>query len=115
MFQKLLALIKKHKDILLYLIFGVLTTLVNYGVYLPLYHYAGASAAVSNTLAWAAAVIFAFLCAAGGTWLFGVRLGWLAVGAYMGMALDECVRAVFMFLRWRSGHWRKTGLVKANS
>lgn len=61
MFQKLLALIKKHKDILLYLIFGVLTTLVNYGVYLPLYHYAGASAAVSNTLAWAAAVIFAFL------------------------------------------------------
>ena len=61
------------------------------------------------------AVVFAFLCAAGGTWLFGVRLGWLAVGAYVGMALDECVRAVFMFLRWRSGHWRKTGLVKANS
>ena len=61
MFQKLLALIKKHKDILLYLIFGVLTTLVNYGVYLPLYHYTGASAAVSNALAWAAAVIFAFL------------------------------------------------------
>jgi Na+-driven multidrug efflux pump len=61
------------------------------------------------------AVVFAFLCAAGGTWLFGVHLGWLAVGAYIGMALDECVRAVFMFLRWRSGHWRKAGLVKANS
>ena len=61
MFQKLLALIKKHKDILLYLIFGVLTTLVNYAVYLPLYHYAGTSAALSNALAWVAAVAFAFL------------------------------------------------------
>ena len=59
--QKLFGLFRKHKDILLYLIFGVLTTLVNYGVYLPLYHYTGASAAVSNALAWAAAVIFAFL------------------------------------------------------
>lgn len=59
------------------------------------------------------AVVFAFLCAAGGTWLFGVRLGWLAVGAYAAMALDECVRAIFMYLRWRRGAWRKAGLVKA--
>ena len=57
------------------------------------------------------AVVFAFLCAAGGTWLFGVKLGWLAVGAYVGMALDECVRAVFMYLRWRRGCWRTKKLV----
>lgn len=56
------------------------------------------------------AVVFAFLCAAGGTWLFGVKLGWLAVGAYIGMALDECVRAVFLYLRWRRGCWRTMGL-----
>lgn len=56
------------------------------------------------------AVVFAFLCAAGGTWLFGVKLGWLAVGAYVGMALDECVRAVFLYLRWRRGCWRTMGL-----
>ena len=61
MVKKLLCLAKKHKDILLYLIFGVLTTLVNYAVYLPLYNYAGASAAVSNAVAWVAAVAFAFL------------------------------------------------------
>ncbi len=61
------------------------------------------------------AVVFAFLCAAGGTWLFGVRLGWLAVGAYVGMALDECVRAVFMYLRWRKGCWKTASLVKAKS
>ena len=53
----------------------------------------------------------AFLCAAGGTWLFGVKLGWLVVGAYVGMALDECIRAVFMYLRWRRGCWRTKKLV----
>lgn len=58
------------------------------------------------------AVVFAFLCAAGGTWFFGIRLGWLAVGAYIAMALDECVRAVCMFARWQSGKWRKQNLVK---
>ena len=57
------------------------------------------------------AVVFAFLCAAGGTWFFGIRLEWLAVGAYVAMALDECVRAVFMALRWKSGKWRKHRIV----
>ena len=60
------------------------------------------------------AVVFAFLCAAGGTWFFGIRLGWLAVGAYIAMALDECVRAVCMFARWQSGRWRRYSLVKGN-
>ena len=58
------------------------------------------------------AVVFAFLCAAGGTWLFGLRLGWLAVGAYAAMALDECVRAVCMIARWRTGKWKRQKLVK---
>ena len=57
------------------------------------------------------AVIFAFLCAAGGTWYFGIHLGWLAVGSYVAMALDECVRAVFMFLRWHKGVWKQKNLV----
>ena len=56
-------------------------------------------------------IIFMFLCASGGTWLFGVKLGWMAVGAYVGMALDECVRAVLMYVRWRSGRWQKLSLV----
>ena len=60
----------------------------------------------------AIAVVFAFLCAAGGTWFFGIRLGWLAVGAYVGMALDECVRAVCMIARWRAGKWKKQNLVR---
>lgn len=59
--QKLRMLIRKHYDILAYLFFGVLTTVVNYVVYLPCYNLLGLSAAVSNAIAWAAAVAFAYL------------------------------------------------------
>ena len=61
MIQKIRALIEKYWDILIYLVFGVLTTVVNYAVYLPVYNFCGISAAVSNMIAWVVAVIFAFL------------------------------------------------------
>lgn len=54
-------LIEKYWDILSYLIFGVLTTVVNYVVYLPCYNLLGLSAAVSNAIAWVFAVAFAYL------------------------------------------------------
>ena len=44
-----------------YLVFGVLTTVVNYLVYLPLYNILGLSAAVSNCVAWVISVAFAYL------------------------------------------------------
>lgn len=61
MIQTIVNLVKKHWDIVVYLIFGVLTTVVNYLVYLPVYNLLGLSAAVSNMLAWVAAVAFAFV------------------------------------------------------
>lgn len=61
MIQKIRALICKHYDILAYLFFGVLTTLVNYLVYLPCYNLLHISAAVSNVIAWAVAVAFAYV------------------------------------------------------
>ena len=61
MIQKVCALIKKHYDVLAYLFFGVLTTVVNYLVYLPCYNLLHLSAAVSNVLAWAVAVAFAYV------------------------------------------------------
>lgn len=61
MIQKIRALIVKYWDILVYLVFGVLTTVVNYAVYLPVYNFCGISAAVSNMIAWVVAVVFAFL------------------------------------------------------
>jgi len=58
------------------------------------------------------AVIFTFICMAGGTWFFGIHLEMMAVGAYIAMALDECARGVCMFFRWQSGKWRGKSLVQ---
>lgn len=57
------------------------------------------------------AVIFMYLCAVGGTYFFGIHLELLVVGAYIGMTIDECIRAVCMFFRWQSGKWRKKALI----
>lgn len=61
MITKLKALLKKYQDIISYLFFGVLTTVANYLVYLPLYNLTELSAALCNGIAWAAAVVFAYL------------------------------------------------------
>lgn len=57
-------------------------------------------------------VVFMYLCMVGGAWFFGIHLNLLAVGAYIGLACDECVRAVCMFLRWQSGKWRTKGFIR---
>ncbi|GFI22398.1 putative FMN/FAD exporter YeeO [Lachnospiraceae bacterium] len=57
-------------------------------------------------------VLFMYLCMVGGTWFFGIHLNLLSVGAYIGLATDECVRAMFMFLRWQSGKWRTKGFIQ---
>ena len=59
--KKIRALIEKYYDILSYLFFGVLTTVVNYLIYLPCYNLWGLSAAASNVIAWVVAVAFAYL------------------------------------------------------
>ena len=61
MIEKIKALFVKYYDILVYLVFGVLTTVVNYLVYLPCYNLLGLSSSVSNVIAWAAAVAFAYV------------------------------------------------------
>ena len=61
------------------------------------------------------AAIFMYLCAVGGSYFFGIHLGLLVCGAYIGMAMDECVRAVGMILRWRSGKWKQKVLIKENA
>ena len=61
MIQKIRALLEKYWDVITYLFFGVLTTVVNYVIYLPVYNLLGLSAAVSNAIAWVVAVAFAYL------------------------------------------------------
>lgn len=61
MFDKIRALLAKYQDVISYLIFGVLTTVVNFLVYYPLTNILGLDATFSNVIAWAVSVIFAFL------------------------------------------------------
>lgn len=61
MINRIKELCQKHKSIIIYLVFGVITTVVNFIVYFPLYNLLGMSATVSNVIAWAVAVIVAFL------------------------------------------------------
>ena len=54
-------LLAKYRDVIVYLVFGVLTTAVNYIVYLPCYNVLGLSGSASNAIAWVVAVAFAYL------------------------------------------------------
>ena len=53
--------VKKHKDILSYLFFGGLTTIVSFVVYFLLHRWGQLSATISNIVAWICAVLFAFV------------------------------------------------------
>lgn len=57
----MIAFIKKHKEIVLYIIFGAGTTLVNWVVYTLLVSALGVKITLSNLIAWLAAIIFAFI------------------------------------------------------
>ena len=59
--KKLVSLLKKYEEVISYLFFGGLTTLVNYIVYLPCYNLLDLSGALSNAIAWVAAVAFAYV------------------------------------------------------
>ena len=61
MLDKIIYYIKKYDGVLLYLIFGVLTTFVNIVVYYILFNHVFLSNILSNAIAWVAAVIFAFI------------------------------------------------------
>ncbi|MBE6923243.1 MAG: GtrA family protein [Ruminococcaceae bacterium] len=61
MIGKIKALFVKYYDILVYLVFGVLTTVVNYLIFLPCYNLLGLSSSVSNVMAWVVAVAFAYV------------------------------------------------------
>lgn len=61
MMHKVLSYALKHKEILIYVAFGVLTTAVNFGVFRLCRGFLNLSAASGNIAAWFIAVLFAFL------------------------------------------------------
>lgn len=60
MYRRFMNIIRTHYDILIYIVFGVLTTAVNYAVYFPLYNMTELSATLCNCIAWFISVCFAF-------------------------------------------------------
>lgn len=113
--KKLLGYLKAHWDVISYLVFGVLTTLVNYVVYLPLYNAAGFGASVSNAIAWVAAVAFAFVTNkpfvfGSHDWSAAVVLPELAkfLGCRIGSGLAETA-IIFItvdLLQWNGNLWK---------
>jgi putative flippase GtrA len=59
--RKIVDLVKKYWDIIIYLVFGVLTTVVDFLIYFPCYNLLHIPATVSNVIAAIGAIIFAYL------------------------------------------------------
>ena len=69
--MRISALLQRYKSQLLYLFFGVCTTLVNVVIYGICAHMAALSTTISTAIAWAAAVLFAYMT--NRTWVFESR------------------------------------------
>ena len=61
MIHKVISYIKKHRDIVSYIAFGILTTVINWGVFFFSRELLKISATASNIIAWVISVLFAFL------------------------------------------------------
>jgi putative MATE family efflux protein len=53
----------------------------------------------------AAGALSMLLVLAGGSWLFGVVLGWGLPGVWLAYAADEWIRGLIMWRRWARQHW----------
>lgn len=61
MFKKIWNLYQKNKEIIHYLIFGVLTTIVNFVVYFICANLGGIDEIISNVISWLISVLFAYV------------------------------------------------------
>ncbi len=87
--NKILELYKKYRELIVYFITGVLTTLVNWIAYALFAEVFGWSIAVSNGVAWVVAVIFAYVV--NKLWVFQ-SYSW-----ELGFVIKEC----FLFISAR--------------
>lgn len=55
------SLFKKYKDIILYIIFGIATTVINFAVYTVLVKFFSQDMTLSNLISWVISVSFAFI------------------------------------------------------
>ena len=59
--EKIIELYKKYKEIIVYLVFGVLSTIVNFVSYFIFARVIGIDEVISSGLSWLCAVIFAYI------------------------------------------------------
>ncbi|MDU1032945.1 GtrA family protein [Clostridium sp.] len=69
--EKILEMTKKYKETILYLIFGVLSTVVNIVTYVFFGRVVGLNYLVANLIAWIMAVFFAYIT--NKFWVFGSK------------------------------------------
>lgn len=115
MVHKIRTLIEKHWAFVSYVFFGGCTTIINYGVYFPLYNLTTLSATMVDGIAWVVSVAFAFVTNkifvfTSRDWSRRVVLPELAkfVGARLGTLLLE-LGILFVTVDWLSlnGNWMK--------
>jgi len=78
MTEKMMKLWARHREVLSYLIFGVLTTAVNVGLFMLLTACTSLPTGTANAIALAASILFAYIT--NKLWVFESRLsGWAAI------------------------------------
>lgn len=102
--EKLVNLYRKYKEIVNYLIFGVLTTAVNWVTYILLVKLAGMGATdtkitIANAIAWVVAVTFAFIT--NKLWVFESRsfsanVFWKEAAAFFGARIFTGLFEMFL-------------------
>ena len=110
--HKAAELCRKHREFLLYVFFGVLTTLVNMGVYAGLFHGCHLPNVPSTIIAWAAAVLFAYVT--NRLWVFRSRgkgllrelLLFVGCRALTGVLDVGIMYAAVDLLRWNAVLWK---------
>lgn len=94
--MRIKSLIIKYKEIILYIVFGVFTTLVNYAVYFSC-KYFGIGYELSTVISWIAAVTFAFIT--NKIWVFESKTsGFLPVLKETGMFFSARVFSLLLEL-----------------
>ena len=102
--NKLLSLINKYRDVILYLIFGVCTTVVNLAVFWVLTSPLKVNELIANIIAWILAVLFAFLTTrdlvfhAGKSGSVISQMIKFYLGRAITLALEEAMLLVFITL-----------------
>ena len=101
--NKLFAFAKKYREVILYLIFGVCTTLINLAVYWVLNSPLRVNELIANIIAWLAAVFFAFatnrdMVFHAGNGSFFKQMLTFYLGRVATLVLEETVLFIFITL-----------------